>query len=201
MKKDEFIKLGLDEETAKKCESASTEELKEFVSKSHFDDVNMKKETLERAVEERDSQLEALKNTTGDVESLKQTIEDLQADNKAKDDAHGAEMKQLKVDTAVELAITGAKGKNAKAIRALLNLGEAELGEDGSIKGLAEQMAALQKAEDSKFLFATESKTQLKGATPGESGKEGADGKADTAHMTYSEQVAYMTANPDATMN
>jgi hypothetical protein len=31
MKKEDFVKLGIDEELAKKCESASLEELKELV--------------------------------------------------------------------------------------------------------------------------------------------------------------------------
>ena len=37
MKKDEFVKLGIDEETAKKCEAASLEELKGFIPKARFD--------------------------------------------------------------------------------------------------------------------------------------------------------------------
>jgi hypothetical protein len=40
MKKEEFVKLGLDEETAKKCEAASTEELKGYIPKARFDEVN-----------------------------------------------------------------------------------------------------------------------------------------------------------------
>ena len=60
---------------------------------------------------EHDPQWEVFKNATGDVESFKHTIAELQADSKAKDDTHWAEMNQLKVDTAVELTITGAKVK------------------------------------------------------------------------------------------
>ena len=40
MKKDELIKLGLTEELAAKVESASAEELKGFIPKSRFDEVN-----------------------------------------------------------------------------------------------------------------------------------------------------------------
>ena len=101
------------------------------------------KASLEKQVSERDSQLETLKNSTGDVEALKKQIETLQADNKAAVDAHAAEIKQMKVNSAIEAAITGAKGKNAKAIKALLNLENAELAEDGTVKGLAEQMMLL----------------------------------------------------------
>ena len=198
MKQDEFIKLGLDEETAKKCETASTVELKGYISKIEFKEVVDAKIVLEQAVADRDGQLEILKNSPDDVATLKATIETLQTDNANKATAHADAIKQLKMNAAVERAITGAKGKNAKAIKALLELTDAEIGEDGSIKGLAEQMVTLQKAEDSKFLFVTESKPQLKGATPGESGKEGADGKADTAHMTYAQLCAHMEENNNA---
>lgn len=92
MKKEEFVKLGIDEETAKKCEAASQEELKGFIPKARFDEVNNEKKKLELDVRDRDSQLETLKNSTGDVEAMKKQIETLQADNKAKDEAHAAEI-------------------------------------------------------------------------------------------------------------
>ena len=156
--------------------------------------------TLKGQVTERDGQLETLKKSTGDVESMKKQIETLQTENKTKDDTHAAELKQLKVDSAVNAAITSAKGLNAKAIKALLNdLDKAELGDDGTVKGLAAQLEALAKAEDSKMLFETQTtKTKVKGAKPGESGNEDGDKGVDTSKMTYSELAAYMAANPDA---
>ena len=197
MKKEEFVKLGIDEETAKKCETASQEELKGFIPKARFDEVNTAKNTAEALLKERDGQLETLKNSTGDVDALKKQIETLQSENKAKDDAHAAEIKQLKIDNALETAITAAKGKNAKAIKALLNFENAELADDGTIKGLAEQIEALQKSDE--YLFeAKSSKNQVKGAKPGEAGNEDDDGTVDTSKMTYSELAAYLAENPDA---
>lgn len=195
MKKEEFVKLGVEEELAKKLEEASLEELKGFIPKARFDEVNNEKKKLETDLADRDGQLETLKNSTGNVDELKKKIEDLQKDNKAKDDAHAAEIKQLKVDNAVESAIANAKGKNAKAIKALLNLENAELDEDGTIKGLAEQIAALQKSDE--YLFEAKETKKFKGAEPGESGKEEGDGKVDVSKMTYSELAAYLAENPD----
>ena len=198
MKKEEFVKLGIDEETAKKCEAASQEELKNFIPKARFDEVNNEKKKLELDVRDRDGQLETLRISTGDVESLKKQIADLQKDNKAKDDAHAAEIKQLKIDAAIESALTGAKAKNNTAVKALLkDLDKAELGEDGTIKGLAEQIEALQKS-DSYLFEAKESKKKVKGAEPGESGNEEGDQGVDTSKMSYSELAAYLAENPDA---
>lgn len=198
MKKEDFVKLGIDEETAKKCEIASQEELKGYIPKTRFDEVNNERKTLETTLAERNTQLENLKNSTGDVETLKQQIATLQADNQKKDEAHAAEIKQLKVDSAVENAITSAKGKNAKAIKALLNLENAELADDGTIKGLAEQIEALQKSDEYLFEAKEAKKTNVKGARPGEAGNEDGDKKVDVSKMTYSELAAYMAENPDA---
>ena len=197
MRKEDFVKLGIDEETAKKCEAASQEELKGFIPKARFDEVNNEKKKLELDVRDRDGQLETLKNSTGDVEAMKKQIEDLQADNKAKDEAHAAEIKQMKIDSAIESALTGAKAKNNTAVKALLkDLDKAELADDGTIKGLAEQIEALQKS-DSYLFDAKESKKQFKGATPGESGNEEGDQGVDLSKMSYSELAAYMAENPD----
>jgi len=198
MKKEDFVKLGLDEEAAKKCADASTEELKGYIPKVRFDEVNNDKKQLELDVRERDTQLETLKNSTGDVETLKQQIVALQADNKVKDEAHALEVKQLKLDAAVSAALTSSKAKNEKAVKALLNLENAEIGEDGTVKGLTDQIKKLQGAEDSKFLFETESKPKMKGAVPGETGKEDPDGKVNFSKMGYDELAAYMAENPDA---
>ena len=198
MKKEEFVKLGIDEETAKKCEIASQEELKGYIPKTRFDEVNNEKKTLETTLAERNSQFETLKNSTGDVESLKQQIATLQADNQKKDEAHATEIKKLKVDSAVDAAIVSAKGKNAKAIKALLNLENAELVDDGTIKGLAEQIEALQKSDEYLFEAKESKKTNVKGAKPGEAGNEDDDKKVDTSKMTYTELAAYLAENPEA---
>ena len=154
--------------------------------------------TLKGQVADRDGQLETLKNSTGNVEAMKKQIETLQADNKAKDEIHAAEIKQLKIDAAIESALTSAKAKNNTAVKALLkDLDKAELGEDGTIKGLSEQIEALQKSDSYLFEGKETKKTKVKGAEPGESGNEEGDKGVDTSKMTYSELAAYMAENPD----
>ncbi len=198
MKKEDFVKLGIDEDTAKKCETASLEELKGFIPKARFDEVNTAKNTAEALVKERDGQLEALRNSTGDVETLKNQIATLQADNKAKDEAHAAEIKQLKINTAVDSALSDAKAKNAIAVKALLkDLDKAELSEDGTIKGLSEQIDALKKSD--AYLFeAKETKPKLKGATVGESSdNDPAITKENFNKMSYKDRMALYNENKD----
>lgn len=167
--------------------------------KKDLDAANAEVESLKGQISDRDKQLETLKNSTGDVEGMKQEIAKLQADNKAKDDAHAAEIKQLKIDAAIDSALTGAKAKNNTAVKALLkDLDKAELADDGTIKGLAEQIEALQKSDAYLFDTTTKKKTQVKGAKPGESGNDDGDHEVDTSKMTYSELAAYMAEHPDA---
>ena len=199
MKKEDLVKLGLSEEDAEKAAKASEEELKGFVPKSRFDEVNEAKKHAEESVKERDKQIEGLKSSAGDAEKLKQQIEQLQQDNKAKDSLHASEIKKLKIDNAVDSALIAAKAKNVKAVRALLDLEKAELADDGSVKGLAEQIEALSKAEDSKFMFESSGKPKMKGAKTGEDGLDD-DGKPDFSKMTYSELASYMETHPDATL-
>lgn len=197
MKKEEFVKLGIDEELAKKCEEASTEELKGFIPKARFDEVNNEKKKLEGDIKDRDKQLEDLKNSTGDVDAMKKQIETLQADNKAKDEAHAAEIKQLKIDNAIDSALTASKAKNNMAVKALLkDLDKAEIGDDGNIIGLAEQIKALQ--ESDSYLFEANDSKNFKGAKPGESSDDSGKDDVDTSKMTYSELVEYMAEHPDA---
>lgn len=113
-------------------------------AKGDLDTANQEITSLREQIVDRDSQLETLKNSTGDVEALREQIATLQADNKTKDETHAAEIKQLKIDSAVLTALTGAKAKNNTAVKALLkDLDKAEFAEDGTIKGLAEQIEVL----------------------------------------------------------
>ena len=199
-----FEDMGLEKEQVDKILDENSQDIGKAKGDSEkiqkdLDAANAEVESLKGQISDRDKQLETLKNSTGDVEGMKQEIAKLQADNKAKDDAHAAEIKQLKIDAAIDSALTGAKAKNNTAVKALLkDLDKAELAEDGTIKGLAEQIEALQKSDAYLFDITTKKQTQVKGAKPGESGNEDGDHGVDTSKMTYSELAAYMAEHPDA---
>ncbi len=153
---------------------------------------------------DRDKQLETLKASAGDNADLKKQIEDLQTENATAKANHESELNQLKIDFAVEKALTGAKAKNIKAVKALLELNDAKLDKDGNVKGLAEQIEKLTSGDDTKFLFEAQKQTKqqqnFKGFQPGASGeqKPGEGEKVDFSKMSYDELTAYMEANPGA---
>lgn len=167
MKKEDFLKLGLTEEQATKAAEASAEELKGFIPKTRFDEVNENKKKLEEDLKTRDRQLEDLKKLN--PEKLQQEIEKLQTENKATKEKYEAELKQIQLDNAIEKALVTAKAKNTKAVKALLDLEKIEL--DGeTIKGLDDQIKKLIEGEDTKFLFdiTSDKKPNFKGIAPGE---------------------------------
>lgn len=175
MNKEKLIEMGLTEELATKV----AKELDgNYVPKTRFNEVNTELKQAKDQVKERDSQLETLKKSVGDSEELKKQIETLQNENKTKDEAHAAEIKQIKIDAAVDKALSDAKVKNLKAVKALLDLDKAELSDDGTVKGLDVQIKTLSEAEDSKFLFdvSNAQKNQnSKGFVPGQK-KDGVPG-------------------------
>lgn len=197
MKKEEIIALGIDAEVAQKIADMSAEELKGFIPKARFDEVNEAKKNAEALVKERDTQLETLKASAGDSEALKQQIADLQKANKEAADKYAEDLKQMQIDNAVEKAISGANGKNAKAIKALLDLTDAKLDDDGTVKGLKEQLEALAKAEDSSFLFGS-STPNVKGVTPANSQHAPNNEGVDFSKMNYEQLTTYLAENPDA---
>ena len=189
--KEKLKEKGFTEEQLKDISEAISGE---FIPKARFDEVNEENKALKATVGERDKQLEELKKTSGDNEELKKSIEKLQSDNKALSKKHEAEMRALKLDNAVKTSLTAAGAKNIKAVTALLALDDkTELSEDGTVKGLAEQIQALVKSDP--YLF---NDTKLKGVAPGES-KDGLPGGGKKVEeMNYTELAAYLKENPDA---
>lgn len=166
MKKEDLMKIsGMTEELAVEVEKASAEELKGFIPKTRFDEVNEAKKNAETLVKERDKQLEDVKKASGDNEDLKKQIESLQEQNKTAKADYETKIKQMQIDNAVSSALKDAGAKNPATVRALLkDLEKAEIDESGVVKGLAEQIKAIQ--ESDAYLFTSADTTKLTGAKP-----------------------------------
>lgn len=205
MKRKELEDLGLNKEQVDaviKMNGADIENAKS-VSAAEISNLQTENESLTSQVKERDKQLETLKKSAGDNEDLQKQIEQLQSDNATAKANHESEMNQLKVQFAVEKALTGAKAKNIKAVKALLDLDDAKLDKDGNVKGLQEQIDKLVAGDDTKFLFEevqqSGTKQDFKGFQPGASSSGVKPGtEVDMSKMSYDELAAYIENNPDA---
>lgn len=198
--------LGLTKEQADSVMKINGDDIENAKGTASTEIKNLQTEVegLKTQVGDRDKQLETLKASAGDNADLKKQIEDLQTENATAKANHESELNRLKIDFAVEKALTGAKAKNIKAVKALLELNDAKLDKDGNVKGLAEQIEKLTSGDDTKFLFEVQKQTKqqqnFKGFQPGASGeqKPGEGEKVDFSKMSYDELTAYMEANPDA---
>lgn len=193
MKKEELMKLeGMTEDLAKKIAEMSATELDGMIPKTRLDEVIAERDNAKNSNADLLKQLGSLQKETGDVQSLKDKIKELEDGAKEAEKTHAAEIQTLKINNAVDTALVGAKALNVKAVKALLNLEKAELDADGTVKGLADQITALQKSDS--YLFGS---STMKGAKTGESGNDDGGKGVDTSKMTYSELAAYAAEHPD----
>lgn len=193
MKREELKELGLTDDQATAVINAYAEAIKNFVPKSRLDEVIEERNGLRDQVAERDKQIKTLGESAGDNQALKDQIAQLQTQNAEAEKAHSAQLAQVRLDNAVNLALTGAKAKNAKAVRALLDLTNSKVGEDGTVEGLEAQIKALQKSDAYLFEGAEPA------PTPKYKGLDIKDGDGKPAQkavkdMTYTEICEYMAA-------
>lgn len=103
-----------------------------------------------------------------DADKLNQEIADLKDQLKKKDDDYNAQIADRDFDDIVKEAIAGAKGKNVKAIKALLDVDTLKASKNQKAD-VEKAVKALTEAEDSKMLFGEDQ--------PAPVGKVGAIGK------------------------
>lgn len=166
MTKESLTEMGLTEEQATKVMEGLNGS---FVTKTRFNEVNEELKTARAAVRERDTQLETLKQSGTDAAALQAQITQLQADNAQKDQEHAAEIKKIKIENAVDKALVEAKAINPATVKPLLAafLEKADLDDDGTIRGLGDEIGKLAKTEGTSFLFkAEDTAAAISGASP-----------------------------------
>jgi len=127
-----------------------------FVPKVRYNEVAEAKKKLEADVAERDKQLDELKKAAGASEELRKQIETLQAENKAAKEKYEADLKELKLSTAIKAAIAG-KVHDEDLVAGLFDRSKLVLDGD-KVVGLEEQLKTLQ--ESKAFLFKQDNSQQ-----------------------------------------
>ena len=189
MTKDELKELGLtDEQIAAVVEDYG----KNYVAKSQFNQKNEELKQVKGEVDTLKGDIDALKKSNKDNEELTAQIDKLKADYKAREEEYNASIKQMKIDSIVDRALSGAKAKNNKAVRALLNLDGVEV-EGDTIKGLEEQINAVK--ENNAYLFGASVPTS---PTPGvPSGSNGGITPQEFKSYSYAQRVELKQNNPE----
>lgn len=151
MNKDELIKLGLTEEQAMKL----IEKYGNMIPQGRFNEVVEEKNKLKADLTERDKQLS-----------------ELQKKNQASEKEYQETLAKIKLDNALELALTSAGAKNNIAVKALLKMDNIKMDNDKVI-GLTEQIEELKKTSDYLFKIEEKAPEVPAGKTPANSNSDG----------------------------
>lgn len=194
MKRKFLEDLGLEKDAIDKIMAENGADIE--AAKAEYDALKQERDSLAAQVTERDGQLETLRKSAGENETLTKQIADLQAENLAAKQQYESDMKELKLSTAIKLAL-GDTAQDSELVAGLFDKSKLILSEDGKVTGLEEQLKALKK--EKAFLFKEEKapQQQIRGGKPADGkGRSPVDKKP--SEMTYSEMCAYLEANPGA---
>ncbi len=128
-----------------------------------------------------------------DIEGLKKELEALKKESIVKEKEYKENLDSLMIENAITITIEKYRGRNSKAIRALLEDEKITIDENGKVKGLDSQIEKLMNAEDSKFLFGGK-EAQISGATPSMA-STGEVSKMDFEKMSYKEKNELFNTN------
>lgn len=191
MKKEDLIAMGLTEEQANKVLEVYSEELKGYIPKTRFDEVNNAKKDLEQQLRDRDKQLEDLSKKVKDNEELSKQIKDLQDANDATKKQYEAKIKEMTINTAIREKLTDAKYPDLLITK--FDKSKLVVADDGTVSGIDEQLTVLK--EQYKDLFTPE----VKGNQPYNKDKSasGVKNPWSKEHFNLTEQGRIMRENPE----
>lgn len=164
----EFLKEHLGEELYMQvAESLKDKGLKladlstgDYVSKGKYEAELNKNKTLTQNMTELTDKVKTYEGV--DLEALKQQAITWE-------DKYNADMAKIKLETGIEKALIGAKARNMKAVKAMLNMDNIALDGD-TVTGLEEQLSGLLKTDTYLFNVADEQQTRqttgVKGLKP-----------------------------------
>lgn len=116
--------------------------------KTQLTEAEKQAEALQGQLEEANKAIEGFKDL--DVDGIKKAADEWKTKaEKAQEEAQ-TEIQKLKFDHALEGALSGAKAKNPKAVKALLDMDALKFN-DGKIIGLEDQLKTIQ--EEADYLF------------------------------------------------
>jgi len=121
-----------------------------YIPIDKFNEANESKKEYKKQLEERDKQLAELKTKAVGNEELTKQFEELKLKNEEATKQYEEKLKKQTFDFKLEAELNKAKGKNIKAIKALLD--ESKIIVDGdNLIGLDDQLKALQTSDG--YLF------------------------------------------------
>lgn len=190
--KREFLKeLGLSDEQIEKVMGENGKDVAAEVTKAK--EMTIQVEDLKKQISQRDNDLADLKKQTGSNAELQKQFEELQSKYESETKNLNQQLADQRMDAALDAAIHSAKGRNGKAIKALLDRSKLKLRDDGTLEGL--DLEAI-KASDA-YLFEIETQKD-EGSNPTSGSSMGGTAITQDQFNQNIKNVAWMQANMDA---
>lgn len=129
-----------------------------FIPKSRFNEVNEARKELDKKLKEKDEQLTEISKKYSENQGLVKEIEELKTSNAKAIEEYEAKLKANEFNYALDTALNGAKCKNTKALKALLDMDSIKY-EEGKLNGLDNQLKVLRESDSYLFEATTPSNT------------------------------------------
>jgi hypothetical protein len=157
-----------------------------WLPRSKYNEKDQEVKDLKEQLDARDQQLKDLEGKAAGNEELKKALQEAQEANKATKEEWEAKAAQMQLNFAIEKALTTAKAKNAKAVKALLDMEKVKL--DGEkLLGLDDQLKAIQQSDP--YLFGESGKVGSGTNPPGAGNPEVNPWKKDSWNLTMQGKI------------
>ena len=151
MKREELKALGLADDVIDKIMGINGSDIE--AQKAKLTPVQTELDGLKAQLTEANKQIDSFKGL--DIDGIKKAADDYKTKFEQAQTEAAKQVSQLKFDHALEQALAGAKARNPKAVKALLDTEGLKVNDDGTIEHLDERLKAVKEANDYLFEGAT----------------------------------------------
>lgn len=123
----------------------------QYVDKEKLDEAQKTIGGLKKSLEAREQDIAELKKSIKGGDEISKQLSDLQAKYEADTRNLNEKLKENSLASAIDIAVLKARGKNPKAIKALLDKSKLSLSGDGNVEGLPEALDSLKNSDP--YLF------------------------------------------------
>lgn len=151
MKRETLKELGVPEEA---LDGVMAEYGKSVTAKnSEIDSLKAERDSQKEQLDQRNKDIEALRKDSGTSQEVKDELESWKSKYSELEETSQTELNEMKLQSALDLALATADVHNPRAVKGLLNMEDVKVTDDG-VKGLKEQLEALK--ESDAYLFKQE---------------------------------------------
>jgi len=156
MKKENLIALGLTVAQVNEVMDIYTKDLKGYIPKKRFDEVNDSRKDLKKQIKDKNEQLISLEEKIKSCEEVEKIIKKLQQENESAKKSYEAKMKDMTITSAIQSKLMSVKYSDLLVDK--FDKSVLVVNEDGTVSGIDEQLTILKKQYRDLFIIETKAK-------------------------------------------